>query len=224
MNKVKRDRLLLYTGSIGFLACALLFAGPLRRHLTSTPMTHVTETPCEMTNFYRDNDGDGFGAGTFDYFCDKPEGIPGYVKNNDDCKDDNSNIYPGAPERCNNRDDDCDLQYDEDLPDCDADGDGYTPEQGDCNPADPYIHPGASELCNGMDDDCDGQKDEGVWYWDADGDGFGDKLRQGPCDDQRGHFVKNGRDCNDYDSTINPEALEVTDGVDNNCDGKIDRK
>lgn len=29
-------------------------------------------------------------------------------------------------------------------------------------------------------------------------------------------------DCNDTDATINPSALELCDGFDNNCDGNID--
>ncbi|MCP4870720.1 MAG: hypothetical protein GY898_18620 [Proteobacteria bacterium] len=40
---------------------------------------------------------------------------------------------------------------------------------------------------------------------DGDGDGFGPST-----------------DCDDTDSTINPDAAEVCDGTDNNCDGSID--
>ena len=29
-------------------------------------------------------------------------------------------------------------------------------------------------------------------------------------------------DCNDRDSNVNPDAEEVCDGVDNNCDGSVD--
>ncbi|MHC4268581.1 MAG: MopE-related protein [Planctomycetota bacterium] len=35
-------------------------------------------------------------------------------------------------------------------------------------------------------------------------------------------FTGNEGDCNDNDASINPAALEVCDGVDNNCDGQID--
>ncbi|MHC4267753.1 MAG: putative metal-binding motif-containing protein [Planctomycetota bacterium] len=35
-------------------------------------------------------------------------------------------------------------------------------------------------------------------------------------------FTGNEGDCNDNDASINPAALEVCDGVDNNCDDQID--
>ena len=40
-------------------------------------------------------------------------------------------------------------------------------------------------------------------------------------EDQDGFTVKDG-DCNDQDATINPDSMDVCDGLDNNCDGEID--
>ena len=45
--------------------------------------------------------------------------------------------------------------------------------------------------------------------WDNDGDGFDD-------------FMCGGDDCDDSDPSVSPDALEVCDDIDNNCDGDID--
>jgi hypothetical protein len=108
----------------------------------------------------------------------------------------------------------------------DMDEDGY-PSEDDCNDNDPFIHPGADELCNGIDDDCDGEIDEDaidaiIWYQDADGDGFGNEhVSIISCELPYG-YVDNFEDCDDENPDIHPFAEEVTDGVDNNCDGQID--
>jgi len=62
------------------------------------------------------------------------------------------------------------------------------------------------------------------YYYDGDGDGYG--YTQGSfqitCVQPEGH-VPNNNDCNDNDPNINPGVSEICDdGIDNNCDGKID--
>ncbi len=42
------------------------------------------------------------------------------------------------------------------------------------------------------------------------------------CPDNDGDGFNFSQDCNDSDPSINPSAVEVCDGVDNNCDGQID--
>ncbi len=111
----------------------------------------------------------------------------------------------------------------------DLDGDGYaTPE--DCNDEDGTIHPGAAEVCDGADNDCNGLVDDddpGVagadtWYADYDFDGYGgDQLILSACDQPDG-YVDNHRDCDDTDDAVSPDAAEVCDGADNDCDGTID--
>ena len=57
---------------------------------------------------------------------------------------------------------------------------------------------------------------------DSDEDGFGDSdVVQDGCVPNDG-YVSQGGDCNDGDGNISPEALELCDGVDNDCDGLID--
>lgn len=63
--------------------------------------------------FYLDNDGDGFGtAGIQTQACTPPEG---YAESGTDCVDFNPDIYPGAPEVCNDIDDNCNGIVDEGL-------------------------------------------------------------------------------------------------------------
>jgi len=63
---------------------------------------------------------------------------------------------------------------------------------------------------------------------DSDGDGISDFDDNCPDDfnpnqeDEDGDFFGTVCDCDDTDFDINPAAIEITDGVDNNCDGIID--
>jgi len=60
---------------------------------------------------YVDTDGDGFGDDGSSAASDCP--MPGHVANADDCDDTDPMVAPGAPERCNQADDDCDGSVDE---------------------------------------------------------------------------------------------------------------
>jgi len=65
-----------------------------------------------LLNFYRDNDGDGFGESLQDTaVCTAPSG---YVSVSGDCDDQDALIYPDAQENCGNgKDDNCNGQIDE---------------------------------------------------------------------------------------------------------------
>ncbi len=74
-----------------------------------------------------------------------------------DCDDNDPNIYPGAKQVCNGKDNNCDGLVDDTV---DADKDGYSVCM-DCNDKDPNVNPGAMEVPNDkVDNNCDGQVDE----------------------------------------------------------------
>ena len=106
----------------------------------------------------------------------------------------------------------------------DADGDHWYSDD-DCDDGDPAVFPGAFEVCNGEDDDCDGQVDEGLgstWYRDADGDGWGDDATSAQACAQPSGYAATGSDCDDADPAVHPEAEEVCNGLDDDCDGTAD--
>ncbi len=174
-----------------------------------------------------DADGDGW-----------PEG--------EDCDDSDASVNPDAEERCDGLDNDCDGEVDEQAVDAptwyaDADQDGWgdpdtsqasceqpggwVEDDRDCDDGDDRVHPEAAERCNGADDDCDGEVDEDVletWYADADGDGFGDPLTTtDSCDPGEG-WIADSADCDDDDAAVHPEASETCNGIDDDCDERID--
>jgi hypothetical protein len=88
----------------------------------------------------------------------------------------------------------------------DADRDGWPKGEGpsaDCDDGNAQVHPTALDVCgNALDEDCDGIARAD----DCDRDGYGEA--QG--------------DCNDTDPGVFPEAYELCDGIDNDCDQLTD--
>jgi hypothetical protein len=115
--------------------------------------------------------------------------------------------------------------------DCDLDDDGFDAIAcggEDCDDRFDNVHPGADELCDGADQDCDGGVDEEAvdrptWYADNDRDAFGDaEVSVLSCLRPDSYWADNGEDCDD-DSLVNhPEADELCDGDDNDCDDEVD--
>ena len=61
-----------------------------------------------------------------------------------------------------------------------------------------------------------------TYYNDRDWDGYGDEKDKVLSRGEMPGYVTISGDCNDRNKTINPGAVEVCDGVDNNCNGAID--
>ena len=81
------------------------------------------------------------------------------------------------------------------------------------------------EVCDGIDNDCNGEIDEDVsaaYFNDTDGDGYGDSYdHYFGCSPPDG-YVMPGGDCDELDASVNPGAIEVCDGIDNDCTGTPD--
>jgi uncharacterized delta-60 repeat protein len=178
-----------------------------------------------QTTYYLDADSDGYGnAAVSQIVCAQPAG---YVADNTDCNDADTNEHPGQ------------TWY------ADIDGDGYssgtsnavactrpanyyvntelTATSGDCDDTNAAINSGATEVCDGVDNNCDGQIDEGfaltTYYQDADSDGYGNAaVSQNVCAQPAGYVLDN-TDCDDTDAALNPGVAEVlNNGIDDDCD------
>ncbi len=111
-----------------------------------------------------------------------------------------------------------------------TDSGGYVHEAGDCDDSVSTIHPLASETCDGEDNDCDGAIDDAdgdvvdlsTWYADDDADGFGDETETMIACFLPSGYAEASTDCDDADETVNPDAQELCDELDNDCDGDVD--
>ena len=201
----------------------------------------------DAPTWYRDADNDSFGD-----LADGVSSCAvsaGRVADSTDCDDLNATVNPSATEVCDNLDNDCDgtadvgavdaaLYYEDlDLDTFGASGStvmacalvaGLSTNDLDCDDAEPTTNPDAYDQClDGVDNDCNGVTDENTvlieWYLDDDGDGFGTDQTWGSLECSRPPgFTQFSGDCDDADIAIQPNADELCDGVDNNCNGAID--
>ena len=61
-----------------------------------------------------------------------------------------------------------------------------------------------------------------TYYLDADADGFGNLAMDSASCIALSGYVTNSTDCNDASSLINPNATEICNGVDDDCDSSVD--
>ena len=160
--------------------------------LTTIAMVKADEDV--QITFYADADDDGFGnADITTLACEAPSG---FVQQGTDCDDLDDSSYPGAPEICDEIDNNCNSEIDEDQKNIfyiDQDGDGFGVEDntieacdlriglssvtGDCDDLDADRSPVATEVCDEIDNNCNEEIDEGVtstFYTDFDEDNYGD--------------------------------------------------
>ncbi len=125
---------------------------------------------------------------------------------------------------------------DNDL-DCDNDSAPTSSRGDDCNDDPDNLgsesNPEKVEVCDGVDNNCDGGIDEVTspdakeYFRDQDEDGYGvatEIIRA--CGPEGGGapvgYAERSGDCNDLEPRAQPEAQEICDGIDNNCQSGID--
>jgi hypothetical protein len=138
-----------------------------------------------------------------------------------DCDDTDASSLPGADERPDGRDNDCDGTVDEGTVLFDDDGDGLNELEGDCDDTAADVNPGATETPDdGVDQDCTGA-DAITCFEDLDNDGHGGPTTAVDPFGQCGAGLSlTSTDCDDTNASRNPSAAEVPgDGIDQDCDG-----
>ena len=205
--------------------------------------TENDQNAIDCNDFYLDGDGDNFGHETeFRCYCEASGDYEILSPLNTDCNDSNAAINPDALEIEDGIDNNCDGFTDEGTSVADNDGDGYCENAsgcadagvlpGDCDDTDADVNPAEDEVCgDGIDNNCDSDQntenaiDCDTYYLDGDGDYFGHETENRCyCDPNGDYDVQSplNTDCNDSNAAINPDALEIPDGIDNNCDGNDD--
>ena len=118
-----------------------------------------------------------------------------------------------------------DSNRDLEIESCEEHVEGYVQNSDDCDDTTAESSPEAEEICDGLDNNCDGEVDEDVltvWYADIDDDGFGDAFNTTEACAPPSGYEEDGDDCDDRNTSVNPNSPELCDGLDNDCDGEVD--
>jgi len=181
------------------LSAIKTFGNPITQNDALFCLTGIYEIQGASDPAEVDNDNDGFSVAA------------------GDCDDSNLAINPFAEELCDSVDNNCNGEEDEGLVfDCFMDcGRGiHYCEDGYWNGCE-IIEP-VAEIEDGIDNDCDGLIDEGFVIpedtdsLDVDNDEDGFSISQGDCDN--------------WEPTAYPDAPELCDDLDNDCDFEIDEQ
>lgn len=170
--------------------------------------------------FFADSDGDGFG----DKAVSEEKCMPsaGYVDNSADCDDRAATTFPGAAERCDGKDNNCNGVIDEGNPESGRDcttgkpgicGAGKTSCSGGSLGCNQQVFPSA-ETCDGKDNNCDGSIDEG----NPGGTMSCNTGKLGVCSAGVTWCQSGSIQC----VPKNAASVEVCDGLDNDCNGATD--
>jgi hypothetical protein len=192
----------------------------------------ANDTDCDDTNpllnpntvWYLDADNDTYGDLANPFTGCTPPTTATYVQNSTDCDDTNPNVNAVTTWYLDS-DNDGFGNLSMTTQNC-GQPVGYVANSTDCDDSNNQINPNATEVFDGVDNNCDLVIDEGftltTYYEDLDGDNFGSSVSiQSVTNPGTGYSLVSG-DCNDNNNLINPNATEICDGIDNNCDLNID--
>lgn len=107
---------------------------------------------------------------------------------------------------------------------------GFSVDATDCDDENALIHGAGEEICDGIDNNCNGLIDDAdpfitgqvTWYLDVDGDTYGNSLLTIVSCYAPFGYVPLAGDCNDLLNSVHPDAPDICDLIDNDCDGNLD--
>ena len=144
-----------------------------------------------------DGDGDGYGSPL-------SPGCPG--SDAPDCNDGDPDIYPGASQICDGKNNDCNDPSWPAVPadETDDDNDSFLKCEADCNDTDPTIYPEAPQICDAKNNDCSHPS-------------WPELNGTNEYDDDTDTFTECSGDCDDTNAAVYPGASQVCDGKNNDC-------